>query len=268
MQRTMQPYDADKVQEMLAPLPLVSSVHVYNSLSSTNETLRRLARNGAPSGTLVLADRQTGGRGRLGRSWHSPPGVGLWFSFLLRPAGQENGWALLPMVLSEVIVTTLRRLFDLPFAVKWPNDVLFEGRKLCGILCESSSSGEAVETIIAGIGININQQEGDFPEDLRRRAVSLRQITGGHIDRSELLQNLMTAISRRLEPVISGGQHLHLQRWHAYCPDFGKKVHIHAGNRRIAGIFRQVSGLGEIIIEQEHGELAVVSCGEATFHQR
>ncbi len=264
----MQQFDVDFLRENLQRIPLISATHIYQSVASTNETARRLAKHGAPGGTLVLADQQTGGRGRLGRAWHSPGGKGLWFSLLLRPQRHENAWGLLPMVLSEILVVTLRELYGHAFAVKWPNDVLFQNRKLCGILCESATAGDALEMIVAGIGINVNQSADEFPQELRASAVSLREVLGEETDRTALLLALLRAISDRLEPVLAGEQELHLQRWRDFCPDFGKRVEISAGNRRISGIFRQVSGLGEMIIEQEHGEPAVVSCGEATFQQR
>ncbi|RME02073.1 MAG: biotin--[acetyl-CoA-carboxylase] ligase, partial [Calditrichaeota bacterium] len=119
-----QHYDPDEIAARLEGVPLVSHVQVYQSISSTNAVARRLADAGAPGGTLILADQQTAGKGRFGRKWESPPGVGLWFSLLLRPANPHEDWYLLPMVLSETLALALSDYCRSRFTVKWPNDIL------------------------------------------------------------------------------------------------------------------------------------------------
>jgi BirA family biotin operon repressor/biotin-[acetyl-CoA-carboxylase] ligase len=166
---------------------------VYHPVvDSTNTLAAQLARDGVAAGTTVVADLQSAGRGRLQRNWFSPPGANLYVSILLRP--DVSPWRVgeLPLVVAVALLTVLdARWPDLAAAVKWPNDVLVNGRKLCGILCESEVETDAVHYVIVGIGFNLNTEA--FPAELRDIATSLRIETGTEVSRAALLADVLNA---------------------------------------------------------------------------
>ncbi len=266
MNLSVQEYDPDVIEARLRELPLIREVHVYQSITSTNTVAKRLAESGSPSGTLVLADRQTAGRGRMGRRWESPPGVGLWFSLLLRPSS-PRGWHLLPMVLSEVLAKAFSEAVGVPFQVKWPNDVVHRGRKVCGILCESSSSEAELSYIVAGIGINVNQRLEDFPAELRGSAESLRSITGRMHDRIDLLIHLLRRVQQRLLPALSGAEPLRLQQWQKLCSDIGRRIAVIHDGRSTRGIFEAVAENGDLLLRLDDGSRRRIPYGKASMRQ-
>ncbi len=258
-------YDPDIIRQRLQSNPVVSDVYVFQSVTSTNEVAKRLAESGAPSGSLVLADRQTAGKGRRGRRWESPPGVGLWFSLLLRPQHPEDNWHLVPMLLSEMVAVSLGRIVGVRFQVKWPNDVFHGGKKICGILCESGSGERAFEYIVAGIGINVNQDISDFPAELRPHATSLRLVSGRPVDRLVLLEEVLRHFAAHLLPIVEGKKAVRLDAWKTLCPDLGKKVRVVLGSGHIEGIFREVTAAGEILIEDAARRIHRFTCGQASL---
>lgn len=263
--REQEHFDPDVIGEKLQDLPLIRELHVYESISSTNHVARRLAEAGAPSLTLVLADFQKTGRGRFGRHWDSPKGVGLWFSLIIRLHPLAGDWHLLPMLLSETVATALTSIFQKRFRVKWPNDVLCEGKKVCGVLCEASSSEANLQYVVAGIGVNVNQTVTQFPEEIRTRAASLRLLTGERVDRVDLLVQLLAAIVERLHAVVSENQPIRLSSWRHLCGDLGADVTIRSGGKEVRGIFRDVSEKGEMIVDGVDRQIYVLPYGEATF---
>jgi BirA family transcriptional regulator, biotin operon repressor / biotin---[acetyl-CoA-carboxylase] ligase len=173
------------------------AVHLYQELGSTSDVARRLAAEGAAAGTVVLSELQTAGRGRVGRRWESPAGSGLWLSAVVRPHPGEDAGAL-PIVLGLLAAACLDRWSGAgSVGVKWPNDLLIEGRKVAGILCEGSwSAGGA--TVIAGIGINVRPLAGTLPPELRASATALDTEAGARVDRVELAACLVGALQRRI----------------------------------------------------------------------
>lgn len=165
----------------------VPLLEVHDRLTSTNDRARILALQGAERFTTVIAEEQTEGRGRSGRRWASPPGQGLWLSTLV--AGEERASPLTPVLVGVALVRALRAVVpELEPGLKWPNDLYVGGRKVGGVLCEALDEGK---TVIAGIGINVRQAEGDFPSALRDSAGSLEMATGGHVSRGRLAGRVM-----------------------------------------------------------------------------
>ena len=147
-------------------------IHRFETCSSTNDVAKEMALRGAPEGTVVVADEQTAGRGTKGRSWHSPKGKGLSLSVVLRPASAKL--SLLPLAAGLAVREAVERSHGLSAWLRWPNDVVWEGKKLGGILCESGFLGNRPEYAILGVGLNVDHELDDFPEDLRGLAVSIR----------------------------------------------------------------------------------------------
>ena len=182
----------------------VPEVHAYRSLGSTSDVARRLAESGAPAGTTVIADEQRAGRGRSGRAWSSPPGLGLWLSMVARP-GELAAQAALPLLVGLEVVRALDGTLE-PGAVriKWPNDLLVGGRKLGGILCEAAWTGGSLGFVIVGVGLNVLHAEEDFPEEIRARATSVR-LAGGQASLAEVASAAVPALRRRLSGPLALG---------------------------------------------------------------
>jgi BirA family biotin operon repressor/biotin-[acetyl-CoA-carboxylase] ligase len=176
----------------------VPQLVILSETTSTNDALRSLADAGAPAGAIVIAESQTAGRGQAGRTWTSPPGKSLLFSILLRndtgPDGAPDPSAT-PIRVGLALCNAIRRVSGLDVRIKWPNDIVHEGKKLAGILCEGAS-GAAGAFVVAGIGVNIHQAEDDWPSGLRAPATSLLLATGRNVSRAALAGGIV----KRLRP--------------------------------------------------------------------
>ncbi len=176
----------------------IPRLEVYDSLASTNDRCREMAELGAPAFTCVISREQTAGRGRGGRSWSSPAGLGLWMSVLLRP-GSQGSHGLLPILAGVAVcraIQTVRPEAD-P-SLKWPNDVQLGGRKVCGVLCEGVGGGGGV---VVGIGVNVRQRPEDFPMELRDHVISIELALHGDVSLSALAGRILGELRCLAAPV-------------------------------------------------------------------
>ena len=171
---------------------------------STNRVAMEMAENGAKHGTVVVADAQTAGRGRMGRRWMSPPGKNLYVSLLLRPPVPAVDATRLSLVAGVALADAVEAV-GVPAALKWPNDLYCGGRKAAGILAEMASDPDGVRHVVIGVGLNVNAEEDDFPADLRGSATSLRICAGKAIRRADVLARLLDAFGTRYAEFIGGG---------------------------------------------------------------
>jgi len=272
--RTEKPFwDPDALRAQLNTAVLGKRLIVFNRITSTNDFLKRLARRGAETGTLVLADQQTAGRGRLGRLWQSPPEAGLWFSFVLRPHLRLEQIGALPLAIAVIVAETLSAFCHTEFAVKWPNDILWNQCKVCGILCEtqispallSGESSNQLEYVVAGVGINVNQQPSDFPAELRARAISLAMITGQLLPRQDVFLELLHRLETGLFTNLTETLPTLLLRWRALCPDLGKPVVLQQAQEMIRGVFVNIGSGGELVLRLADGQRKMFSAGEVAI---
>jgi len=193
------PYTFQKPEESMYGTrgSLGRPLYKYQIVRSTNDLALQLAREGAPEGTLVLAEAQTGGRGRWGRGWHSPEGKGIWASLILRPEDDPGGT--LAVGVASGIAEAIRETAGVDAQVKWPNDVVVGGRKLAGVLVERGGGAYVV-----GFGVNVLQAKEDFPPELRDRATSLFLETGRAWDREELLWGILEEVERAYRRLVLG----------------------------------------------------------------
>lgn len=169
-------------------------VHLYTRIDSTNVRAVQLAAEGAPAGTLVLADEQTAGRGLDGRRWHSPRGAGLYVSIVFRPRQATNPM-LIPLLAGVATARAIERLAPrLEPAIKWPNDLIVNDRKVGGVLSEAAWSGREPRYVVVGVGLNVHQQAKDFPEELRDVAISLDMAANRELSRLELADSVIDEI--------------------------------------------------------------------------
>ncbi|MEM2676119.1 MAG: biotin--[acetyl-CoA-carboxylase] ligase, partial [Candidatus Bathyarchaeia archaeon] len=181
----------EKVQESLKTKFFGKYIFFSHEVNSTNDWAKELAELGAPEGTVAIAETQTAGRGRIGRKWHSPKG-GLWFSITLKPNLKPSETVKLVFLAGLAVAETLRELCGLKAETKWPNDVLVDGRKVCGILSEMKTVGEKVDYVVVGVGINANiNVEKELPPELRETATSLKAMLGKEISMENLFKGLL-----------------------------------------------------------------------------
>ena len=258
--------NAGKVSVALAGCGRYSRIYAYDSLDSTNDALRRLAADGAADGTVVLADEQTAGRGRWGRSWHSPPGRGLHLSVLFRPASPPRDAVRWTLAAAVAACEACRELTGCPVEIKWPNDLLIQGRKVAGILAELRS-GRASSELVVGIGINVDHRPEDFPRELAGRATSLRMASGRpDLDREilavELLRRLASAVDR-----LSRGEWAPIaRRWEELAPAaYDRRVRVARGPA-VAPCEGQTAGLdasGALRVRRDDGTIVCVREADA-----
>ncbi len=223
-----QPMTSQAVTMALCTTTLGRSLHIVEETSSTNSAALALAQQGAVDGTVVIAEAQTSGRGRLGRHWHSPQGKNLYASILLRRAPLPTdvsrwlSWA--PLLSAVAVARGIQVVTALKPSLKWPNDILLGQRKVGGLLCESSGMGSAQPVVIVGIGVNVNMWRDAFPEDLRDLATSLAAEAGHPFDRTSLLAMILSELELRYDAFFSGTsadiQHEYVLR----CSTIGQAV--------------------------------------------
>ena len=234
----------------------------YSSLGSTNELLKGLAAQGAPEGTLVIADEQTAGKGRLGRKWLAPPGTSLLLSLLFRPDFAPNQAQRLTMICSLAIADAIEGLTGLPAGLKWPNDIFIRGRKAGGILTESGTTGGRLDYVVVGMGLNVNLDISALPE-LRGMATSLSQELGREVPRLELLWKILAGIEMRYES-LRRGESPH-EEWAARLINLGRQVQVTTPQGALAGWAEGVDADGALILRTPDGQRKRILAGDVTL---
>ncbi|PYF09150.1 BirA family biotin operon repressor/biotin-[acetyl-CoA-carboxylase] ligase [Rhodobacter viridis] len=239
------------------------AVHHRPVLSSTNTFLAGLARRGAPTGTVVLADHQTAGRGKYDRRWVSRPGESLLASVLLRPSRPLADLAQVTLVIAVAAAEAIARTTGLAPQIKWPNDLMVEGRKLSGILCEMVMTPEGdLDHIIAGIGINLAQARTDFPPELQAIATSISAETGRKVDRFELFTALIDRLDYRLSEWERLGFEPARHAWSVRSCTLGRPVILAAPHAPRQGIAEALGPDGALCLRDADGTLHSVIFGE------
>jgi BirA family biotin operon repressor/biotin-[acetyl-CoA-carboxylase] ligase len=239
-------------------------VRWFDEVDSTQIVARDLARAGASEGTVVVAERQTAGRGRLGRAWHSPAGVNLYCSILLRPAVPPHVVPQLALVAGVAVAAAVAEETGEEPGIKWPNDVLLDGRKVAGTLTEMDSALERVEHVILGIGVNLNGGEGAFPPELRDKATSLRRVTGRRVDRAAFAARLLAALEARYGRYLRGGFASVRAEWESRSSLTGAQVRVLAPEGERAGRVLGLDADGALRLRQADGRIIRIVAGEVT----
>ncbi len=244
--------------------PALSSICHLPSADSTNNVLKKMAEEGAPEGTVVVAEYQETGRGRMGRSWSSPAGKGIYYSLLLRPEippQKTSPFTLLAAAaVCQGISSVLPRLSP---GIKWPNDVLLNGRKVCGILCEIKAETDLVHYLIIGIGINVNTGPEDLPPALRDTAISLKLANNGvEVPRAAVAAAVLQHFDELYQEYREKGAAPLLDRWRAYNVTLGRRVTIISPGDTFSGTARELDQEGALVVEGEKGKKRRFLAGE------
>mgnify|MGYP000845804210 FL=1 len=250
--------EAEIAQELDTQL-IGRKIIAYDAVDSTNLVLKDLAREGAEDGTVVVADSQGTGRGRMERAFFSPPGKGIWVSILLRPTFLPQDAPKCTLMAAVAVARAMER-FGLRAAIKWPNDIMHDGRKLVGILTEMSAEMDRVNYVVIGIGINVNIANEDFPEELRSVATSLMQMKGEPLPRVAFLQELLRALDELYADVQQQGFAPVLAAWRDYAVTLGQIVRVIApAGEEFEGVAADIDEEGALLIDTEAGRRRVLA---------
>lgn len=242
-------------------------LHYYDVLESTNITAVDAAMHGAAEGYVIIAEKQCSASGRMGRVWNSPIG-GLWFSIILRPHINPENVAQLTLLSGVAVVKALRCIYETEqVKIKWPNDVLLEGKKICGILSEMKlDENGMVDYAILGIGINVNLLQSDFSEELQNIASSLLLSTGKYIGCDEVLQKVLQEITCLYEDWLEHGPESLFAQWKQYSCTLGKKVLVKDNDRIIfSGTAVDMGAQGSLLVRNEEGIQRSFDFGEISI---
>jgi len=227
-------------------------VHVLPTCTSTNAVVKDLAAQGASEGTVVLAEEQTLGKGRYRRQWFSSRGKGLYISVLLRPPQPEI--SLLTLTTGLAVAEALFEVFGVKVCLKWPNDILWEEKKLGGILCESSFIGNQLNYVVVGIGININHEKEDFPASIREAAISLKQINHKSLNKDLFLLNLWESLEIWYDFYVKEKTDLIISSFmESSCYFPGQKLVALTDNGVVLGTFKGLDQQGGVVLETPDG---------------
>ncbi len=233
------------------------NIYRYDTLGSTNDEAKRLAELGEAEGTVVVAEAQTAGRGRSGRRWITPPGAALALSIILRPRLAAIHTAQVALLGGLAVLEGIQQLTRLPLQLKWPNDVLARNRKVAGALAESAFAGNQLDSVVLGIGVNVNAAPPNI--QLEYAATSLAAELGSPLDREAVLNAILKALEVRYpqlgEPALAAA-------WAEHLAMRGEQVRVSGLSETVLGILEGVRGDGALVIRLENGELRTILAGD------
>ena len=256
------PLDLSLVREILGATRLGNKFHYFEQIGSTNTHAGELAESGAAEGEVVIAESQTHGRGRLGRRWESPPWANLYFSIVLRPKLAPEHAAQITLMAAVAVAEAVASFIAQEITIKWPNDILVDGRKLAGILTEASCSAGRVEYVILGVGINVNTAIDSMPDEIRRGATSLFDLTGKNVSRENVLHRLIRDLDRCYGVLEASGFDALRPRWEARFNLRGKRVRAELDGQVVTGRACGIDRNGELVLEDENGMLKTIIAGD------
>ncbi len=246
-----EPLKLDNIRGTLATTSLGHALYLHQNLPSTNKEALSLAQNGATHGTVVIAESQSGGYGRHGRTWFSPPGLNIYCSVIVRGMGQNLSLAQwlswVPLASAVAVTEATQQIATVSLSLKWPNDLLLHERKIGGILCESSFATTNDPVVVIGIGLNVNVPPVSFPEELRPIAASLIEASRRPIDRNRLIAQVLLELEQCLDELRSFGPIRLRQAYTARCATLGRQVRVLFTNEQpIVGIAETLSADGTL----------------------
>lgn len=253
------------IESRLSSSCFCQKVECHQQIDSTNIRAKQLAETGEPEGTLIVAEEQTAGKGRRGRSWSSEKNIGVWMSLILRPQVKSTEVSCLTLVSAMAVAEAVRTLCQIPAYIKWPNDIVVSGKKVCGILTEMSSEMDYIHYVVVGIGINANHRS--FSPDIQDKATSLFLESGRKVDRQVLIASVMESFSRYyVRYMETKDMSLLLEEYNDMLVNRDREVQIYYGMVEDAdpsqierGTAKGIDASGALLVETKQGVKAVVS---------
>ena len=237
----------------------------FDEVDSTNDIAMDSGAKGAAEGLVVLAEGQSHGKGRMGRTWVSPKNVNLYVSILLRPDISPPHAPVLTMMAALSTAQAITDVTGLETMIKWPNDILVDQKKVSGILTEMNAEQERINYVVIGIGINVNMKNGDFPENLRMPATSLLGCTGKRVDRMNLLCTLIETLERDYEDLRNKGVMSIFERWCKRCDILGRHINVSLQGEVITGVAEDFTPEGGLIIRLDWRKKRVIYAGDVSL---
>ncbi len=254
---------AEEVSSILKTRWVGRPVCYYSEITSTNLYAKQMAEEGAKEGLLVIADSQTRGRGRLGRSWTTPPGTAIAMTLMLRPNLPPERISMVTLVMGMAVAEACRDLYGIDAGIKWPNDVVVDGRKLCGILTEMSAEISAVNYIVIGTGINANVRA--FPPELENTATSLVRCLGHEVNRARLIAQVMLRFEEYYEAFLKAGGLTPLrERYQQLLVNCGRAVRVLQPDGDYTGTALGIDDSGRLLVQKEDGTVTGIYAGEVS----
>ncbi len=230
-------------------------IHYEESVTSTNTLAVKDAYNGAPEGAIVVSEEQVSGKGRLGRSWYSPKFTGIWFSVILKPNIPPQQAPQLTLLAAVSVVRGIEAATGLKCDIKWPNDILINGKKTVGILTELQAEADRINAVIIGIGINVNQQPEHFPDELKETATSLSIEAGKKLNRSMILQAILKELEDLYMDYLENGFQVVKLLWENYAISIGKQIKARTLTDTIEGRALGITDDGVLLLEDKNGTI-------------
>ncbi len=253
------------VETLVERLPDLAAVQFYSETDSTNLQAMALGRNGAAVPQLVVADAQTAGRGRRGRPWESTPGLGLYFSLLIKPELPLAQAPLLTLATGLAVQQALNQLEIKSVMIKWPNDILISGKKICGILSEVESQGSQLLFVVLGIGLNVHQQVQDFSKELKDTAGSLSQVCAQELKRETLLEKILHQLFKEIKALESGKISDLIKRWENHSGFIGKTISVQQSDGTVIGEVLGLNDSGHLLLKTEAGKTITLISEDTTL---
>ena len=256
----------EEIKTGLLTKRLGTNIKYFELLESTNNTAKELAGNKVSSaeGMIVVAEEQTGGRGRLGRSWYAPYGKGVWMTVLLRPQVRLEIVYQITMVTAVAVLRAVRSVCGIVPEIKWPNDLQYGGKKLCGILTEMSAEADRVNYVVVGMGINTAPAGDLIPLEIQHQVTSLSEITGESVDRVKLAQEILRELENCYESWLAGGFPILLNEWKGNCNSLNRQVTVKTLSEVYTGWAEDVDSDGALLLKLDSGELKKFVSGDVS----
>lgn len=255
-------WNLELLKKSLAGKLFGQNLYFYQEINSTNDQAYSLGMNDAPEGTAVIADSQTGGRGRLHRQWHSPAGVNIYTSVILKPEFETFRASQVPLMAGVAVAQVLDNYCP-GIKLKWPNDVMIREKKVCGILSQAKISADKINFIVLGIGINVNLDSHQFPVDILDIATSLAMETGTTISCQELIISLYENLGKCYKQLLQEGFGPIKQEWLRLAPMIGRHIKIVFKNEEIEGTAAGLDDNGSLILTTAENREIKISAGDS-----
>ncbi|HEX2925899.1 MAG TPA: biotin--[acetyl-CoA-carboxylase] ligase [Ruminiclostridium sp.] len=239
-----------------------SNIYHFDEIDSTNNYAKKIAIEGCSHGTVIIADRQTLGRGRVGRQWQSDTAEGIWFSIVLRPDVEPENVQIITLAASVAVVEAISETQGIVCGIKWPNDIILDGKKLGGILTELSAEPGHINHVVVGIGLNVNQDSEGFRDEIKHKAVSLKMYKGKPISRADLLGGILYKFEEIYKSVLLVKNQDIIDKWKKYSVTIGKEVKITYRDVEYIGTAHSIASDGKLIVECMDGVTREISAGE------
>jgi len=243
------------------------NIYLYDSVESTQKVAQQSAKKGAPEGTVFLAEEQTIGRGRMDRKWFSPKGKGVWMTLLIKPKIPIQQAPQLTLLTAVAVVQAIEHTSNVTPTIKWPNDILIHGKKVCGILTELEAESDHIQNIFIGTGVNVNQSENDFPDHLKGIATSIAIENGFLINRADYIQHFCYSFEKLYKVFLQQGFKPIKLLWESYSNSIGKNIVARTLKEKISGFAEGITDDGVLILREANGNVRKIYSADIEFSE-